>query len=340
MGTPVVREVLRLSDYVQTLGWRRDGGAMAAGSLSGELVVLQGDEVTKLPEHPMGVLSLDWHPSASTLASGGQDATVRLWGEHEAVARCAGWVHALAWSPNGSALAAATGNVVTMLELDGTLRWVSEPLGSTVTSLVWSPDGQRLIAGAYGGLWCFEPNRFEVHRRFEWKGAVLTLAIAPTGKWVASGNQDNSVHCWRLWSGSDLQMAGYDAKIEHIAWDHGARYLAVGGIGEITIWDFSGRGPQGSTPITLSGHARRIVALAYRPGPDARRDPVLMSAGADGRLCWWRPVPRGKSLLADTQVGEELSVARWSPDGSTALVAGADGGVFTAMPMLTDKKRV
>jgi hypothetical protein len=36
---------------------------------------------------------------------------------------------------------------------------------------------------------------------------------------------------------------GYPAKVQHLAWDQSSRHIAVGNIGEITVWNFADKGP-------------------------------------------------------------------------------------------------
>jgi WD40 repeat protein len=74
--------------------------------------------------------------------------------------------------------------------------------------------------------------------------------------------------------------------------------------------------------VQLAGHARHVVGLAWSPKGD-----VVASAAADGRVSVWRPRRGGRSLLADLQVGEELSCLVWSPDGSFLVAGGALGGL-------------
>lgn len=318
----------RLDDYTSALAWSADGRYLAAGSLGGTTVVLavepdgdviRAEPVAELPEHPLGVLALDWSSAGPRLASGGQDGRVRVWqperGSTEVVAG-SGWVQDVAWSPDGDLLAAAVGRDLVLVDGATVQRFGPHP--STVTALAWSTNGRSVGIGCYGGVWWYQPGAEAVHRTFEWKGSILTFATAPNGKWLASGNQDNSVHVWRLWSGDDLEMNGYESKVEHLAWDPASRWLCVGGIGDITCWDFSGRGPQGTRPKSLDGHTRRITALVFG-------GTTLASGSADGTVRFWK-VPK-RDPLAVTDLGEEVAQAAWRPGGGVLAVGGADGGI-------------
>jgi WD40 repeat protein len=320
-----------LDDYVTSLRWSPDGDLVASASLGGAVRLLSGAdgrEVERPPGHSGGALVVAWSPDGTMLASGGQDGVVGSWDRsrrrHVARVTGTGWVGDLAWSATSARLAAAVGREVVVLDDDqGTLapvqRWADQP--STVTSVLWSPDGRQVGAGHYGGVRWFEPGTPEAKRAFDWKGSVLRLALAPNGKWLASGNQDHSVHIWRLWSGDQCEMAGYPVKVEHLAWHHRSRWLAVGNVDDITVWDFSGKGPRGRRPKVLPGVPGKVTALAYQPGGD-----VLAAGSSEGALLLWassRPNPPRSSLA----VGDPVSALDWSPDGTRVVVGTATGTV-------------
>ena len=322
---------VRLDDHVGTLSWSADGHRLAAGSLSGAVVVLHdGAPSSAPPAHGLGTGHVAWAPDAPLLATGGQDGVVRVWdadtGEVLAVLQAKGWCGGIAWRPDGRELAAAVGRAVLRAKVDGStvvehLRHDDHP--STVGCLAWTPDGRSLGVGAYGGLWWYQ-GAPRATKHFAWKGALLTVAVSPDGRWVASGNQDASVHCWKLWAGDELAMSGFELKVEAIAWSPDAALLAVGNAGEITLWGFRGKGPRGQKPVQLAGHARRVVALGFGHGGR-----LLATAGAEGRLCLWDHRRSSERMLAAHQFDDELTTLAWAPDGRRLAVATDDGTVWT-----------
>jgi WD40 repeat protein len=312
-----------MSDHVTALAWSPDGSMVAAGSIEGDGCVFTHDGArTELAEHAMGVLSMHWAPGdTALLAVGGQDGTVQLWTPvSSTTVTVKGWVNALAWRRQGDVLAVAAAKDIVLLDRSG-LEMARYHHPATVAALAWTPEGQRVAAGSYGGLWWHNADG-TFHKHFEFGGSVLTTHVSPNGKWVATGNQDASMHCWKLWSADNLAMAGYEAKITVLAWDNTSRYLAVGGVGDVTIWDFSGRGPQGSTPVQLVGHTRRIVALSYQP-----KSSLLWSVGADGRVCLWDPTRKSKRLVCEMLLDTEAVCADWNADGNAVVVGSADGSL-------------
>jgi WD40 repeat protein len=160
-------------------------------------------------------------------------------------------------------------------------------------------------------------------KKFPWKGAPLTVRISPDDKWIATGNQDASLHCWKIVNGSDLQMTGFETKVQHIAWRRSSDHLANASFDTISIWDFSGRGPKGSTPIELSGHAGRIIGLGYLP----TRPNILVSAATDGAVCVWKPRANGRSLISRFESGLSLSALAISPSDEVIALGSDDGEV-------------
>jgi WD40 repeat protein len=330
-GALVPAWTAHLEDYIPSLQWSPDGSLVATASLGGDLHVLwaaTGAELAPLTGHPGGALVVAWSPDGRLLASGGTDGAVRSWERSSGAGSTAllgdGWVGALAWSPRVARLAAAVGRDVVLL--DGDLRpvdrWADQP--STVSSLAWTVDGRQVGAGGYGGVRWFENGETEVHGAFDWTGSVLRLAMAPSGKWLASGNQDHSVHLWRLWSGQELEMTGYPVKVEQLGWHHSSRWLAVGNAGNVTVWDVSGKGPRGRRPKVLDGVTGKVTALAWQSAGD------LLAAGtSEGDLVVWTP-GRSRSPRATLALGSPVSALDWSPNG-TRLLAGTAAGRVTVV---------
>jgi len=326
-AVPVTR-IGQLDDHPAGLSWSHDDALLAVGCLDGTVSVFDGTEPRPAPPtHPMGVADVGWHPHLPLLATGGLDGVVRVWDAEQArvlgEVSAKGWCAQVAWSPTGREVAAAVGRTVVRLDNAGAELWRHDDHDATVACLAWTPDGRSLAAGMNGGVRWYQDG-VEAWKSFDYAGALLALAVAPSGRWIASGNHDNSVHCWRLWTEEELFMSGYEQKILHLAWSRDSRYLAVGNPGEVTVWDFSGKGPRGSKPDRFAGHVRRIVALAYQPGSS-----LLMSAGAEGRLCLWDPRAK-RRLVSTTQFDAEIATAMWSRRGDRIAVALADGTVAVA----------
>lgn len=276
-------------------------------------------------------LCLDWSPQG-VLASGGQDGRVALVGGGTAAAAraplleaCGGWVERVAWSPTGRLLAVAAGRRVELWTPNGDRRAMSAELPATVACVGWHPERRWLAAGSYGGVVLLSPTSAEPVAKLEWTGSVLELAFSPDGGRLAHGNQDSSVHFWELATRTEVEMLGYERKVRELAWSADGRWLATGGSETVTVWDFAGRGPAGSTPTELDGHVERVTALAsqaQRAPARIRRPRRLRAAVASrlGRSATRDRGARGRGRGAGV-VPRRQRLAAGTADGTLALLA-------------------
>ncbi|MEM9563532.1 MAG: WD40 repeat domain-containing protein [Actinomycetota bacterium] len=330
-ATPVALWRLDLDDYVHAMAVHPDGDNAVVGSLGGEAALVSTDDgsTTPLARHEMGVLSIAWSADGTSVAIGGQDGRVRIYdraGAAQGVVELSDWVTGLAWSPAAPVLAIGAGKRLLVTDATGAALHDFDDQRSTVTAIAWSADGSRVGVSAYGGVGWHDVvgKRAGRRRRFDWKGSLLTLATSPDGKWACAGAQDAMVQIWKLWSGKDLTIAGYPSKIERMAFRHDSHWLALACLGELSIWDFSGKGPEGTAPAMASDHDYHIEALAWSPSGRS-----IATGGGDGRtIVWPAPTRKGEQLSPIARLASDSPVSRvgWIDDASL-LVGRADGGV-------------
>ncbi len=326
---------LGLGDYVAAIALSPDGERAALGSLAGDALLVardDGEVIAKLHDHSFGVAAATWSRDGTTVAIGGHDSLVRLYdatGAERASVATDGWASSLAWSPTDDLLAIGAGRTMQLVDPAGRVLRRHDPVASTITDVAWSPNGKRVGVTAYGGIAWYDPDgdRSDPARFYAWKGSLLSLALSPSGRWACAGSQDRSIHLWRLWSGDELSMAGYPAKVEHLAFRDDSRWMATSCLGDLAVWEFSGRGPGGSSPATGDGHAGFIQSMVWQPDGDR-----LVTGGTDGRIVLW-PSPRRQRArlrpLDDVGGSAGISQVAWSTDG-TVLVIGRDDGAVEA----------
>ena len=282
----------------------------------------------------MGVLCAAWSSDGQRVAVGGQDGKTRVYDRDGTVhglveardwVAASDWVTALAWSPEAPVLAIGVGRSLLIADVDGCVQHHFDDQSSTVTDVAWSADGSRVGVAAYNGVGWHDVvgKRAGRRRRFNWKGSLLTLEMSPDGKWACAGAQDATVQIWKLWSGKDLSMAGYPAKIEHLAFRHDSRWLAVACRGQLSVWDFGGSGPAGTAPASGDGHKAPIETLAWSPSGSA------IATGGDNRtIVWSAPEKAGQKLWPVTALESDAATSRlgWVDD-SALLIGRADGGI-------------
>jgi WD40 repeat protein len=315
-----------IEDYVNGIAWSPDDTLLAAAPIT-IFDAATGEVRATLAGHTLGTTAIAWQPGAASpvLASAGQDGAIRLWhgASGELLAKLDGggqWVERIAWSSGGDLLASAAGRVLRLWNTGGEMvrEWRDHP--STIADLGWQPGGRELAVAIYGGVIMRHADSGEV-RRFEWKGSSLSLAWSPDARYIATGEQDQTVHFWDVATGKDLQMWGYETKALQLAWNHTGRYLATGGSPHIVIWDCSGRGPEGSKPQMLKLHKQPITALAYQP-----RGALLLSGGGDGRVAVWQP-DKIKSQPLVAELRSPIAQTVWANTKRRVAAGTEDGAV-------------
>jgi len=308
-----------LDDYIVDIAWAMDGSRLAVAGGEGKVCRIENSGtqlgVSEVGNHGLGALTVAWHPKQPLFASSGQDSEIRVYDaiDGQVLARqrpSKSWTTQLAFSPDGSQLASAAGKQISMWNAQLELQHALPPLEATVAALGFDKSGRDLAAAINGGVVVhrLEGPRYPV-RHYRWAAPCITVNFSGNSKFLASGTQDGSVHFWYLATGRDSQMRGYPGKVDQLGWSGDSRYLATAAGDRIVVWDFGGKGPEGSSPLQLAGHTDRIECLAYQP-----RGNFLATAGLDWRLSLWLP---GKFPAAiDAHLTDsEPSCLRWSPDG-------------------------
>jgi len=332
------RASVALDTYIVDCAWSGDSTAVAVAGGEGAVLLVSGvathPQLRKLGQHALGTLAIAWQPGSGAIASSGQDGTLMLWNADAAVAAKqllnsgSAWTQHLAYAPDGK-LAAATGKTLELWGRDGERVAELAPHASSIAAIAWDTAGRELAAATNRAMWIhrIEPPPFAANA-YEVASACLTAAFSPNGRVLVAGMQDGAVHVWYRAAARDAHMRGYAERVALTCWSANGRLLATSAGSQIVIWDFGGKGPEGSTPLELSAHTDRIDCLAYQPG-----GPWLASGGRDWRVALWWP---GKAELpADVQpCASEVSVLRWSPDGRL-LAVGERGGQLSIYALVT-----
>ena len=323
----------RVADYPLGLTWSPDGQALSVVDAGGGLHAFDGASGRlrwAVPDaHRGGAMALAHHPRMPRLASSGHDGRVVVWealtgAVVHALTSPDPWIDHLAWSPDGTWLAAATGRHVRVWDGEGALVWCSESHPSTVSAIGWATSDE-LVTACFGRVAFWRLPRGDREDTLEWKGSLVSMALSPGGGVVACGSQDNTVHFWRRATGQDSMMSGYAGKPAAIAFDASGRLLATGGGDSITVWCFANGGPEGSQPGVLSLHPAPVTALRF-----AHRGAILASGGREGGVVVWRLDDDGDGAPSGGAVTPAAveSVA-WRPDDRALAAIDADGVVTT-----------
>jgi WD40 repeat protein len=315
-------------DHVIRLAWAPNAQMLAAATISGPILILDarnGKTIHALPGHTFGNQCISWSFDGCYLATGGQDGYLKLWDSksgrelHSLVAGAA-WVEQVVFAPNEMLVLSASGRFLKLWNIEGTCLKSYPVHPSTIYDVQWQPGGLYFSSASYGQLATFRSDQIAPVKTLEWKGSILTLAYSPDGDFMATGNQDASVHFWYRKTGKDLEMSGYPTKVRELSWDSSSRYLATGGSAIVIVWDCSGKGPAGTTPIQLEAHDTLLSAVEFQNNGN-----LLASGCQAGRVCVWNLKKR--SPLRQWQLGSAITQVRWSPD-DRLLASGSAGGLI------------
>ncbi len=281
-----------------------------------------GDSAAKvLRFHENGALSFASDRAQSIAVSGGMDGTINIYRvadhSHKVIR-----LHANAWveslQVSGNLIAAAAGRNVYLVDtVTDDVRTLG-PHTSTVAAISFSGDGAFVAAARNGGVDYWNTKTGE-KRELAWKSSIVSVACSPNGEYVAGGCQDDAVHFWRLPTHEDSMMSGYPSKPKHIRFSHDGALLCTSAGLELVVWNFRGRGPEGTAPIVLEGHGDSVQSIAAAPS-----SATFASGAKDGSVSLWRPSKHKDARVSFALAASVEALAFGATDA--VLVAGSSSG--------------
>jgi WD40 repeat protein len=183
-----------------------DGRVLAANShdYTVELADVTTGERTKLDGPSATVLDVTFSPDGDQIVASSEDSAMRIWRRDGLDAELTatldavpGGYYALAWSPDGSTIAASDiAGAVTLLDASsGQPILLFTGTKHRDTDLQFTPDGRYLVSGDVTGevvIWSVETGQ-EALRLPGHAGTVTDIAVRADGRAVASGSVDGTV---------------------------------------------------------------------------------------------------------------------------------------------------
>ena len=241
-----------------------------------------------------------------------------------AVLEGGGWVWSVAFSPDGTILAAASGEGTAKLwdvasrEAIATLY----PRSSQVTSVNYSPDG-RILAGTAGSdvnLWDVASGEVVAALRGGLYG-TSDVDFSPDGTTLAAGCSDGAVRLWDVASREEIAaLEGHSDWIESVAFSPDGTRLASGSSdGTAKLWDVASR--EAIATLTERYEGNSVYAVAFSP------DGSTLAFASGFRVAKWDMASLEEIGIPVPHRNAVASLA-FSPDGTSLASGTVNGAVW------------
>jgi cytochrome c len=184
-----------------------------------------------------------------------------------------------------------------------------------VNAVTFLKDGRIATSGEDARIAIWQPGEQQPQRVFTGDTApIVSLAVSPDGKTLASASWDHTARLWPLAGGEPRVLEGNAQNVNGVAFTPDGRALVTAGYdATLRIFPLADGAP---TTVTLP---TPLNAVAVAP------DGEIVTAGANGKVYFVSPTGERKGEVEAAQA-PIISVAI-SPDGNLIAAAGIRGSV-------------
>ncbi len=230
---------------------------------------------------------ITWSPDGRIIASGCDDAIIRLWDSETGQLLHSIKQHAygVTWSPDGLTFASGgVGNTVDLWDAEtGKKLRTFKGHSDVCYSVEWSSAGQEIASGSADKTVClWDVKSGKLRRKLEGHSdAIRSVAWSPDGRVLASGSKDRTIRLWDAETGElRYKLEGHSYWILSLVWSPDGRTLAsASGDNTVRLWDVE----TGQLSVSLEGHTETVKSVAF--SFDGR---ILASKSTDNTVRLWR----------------------------------------------------
>ena len=317
------------SNWVSAIAFSPDDRTLVSGSKDHQLRlwdVQTGQCIQQLKGHNDVVTSVAFSPAKSSpiqpkaaveiLASASDDYTIQLWnpntGERvDTLWGHEGWVHAIAFSPDGQHLVSGSSDHTVKLWQVSSRRCLHTLAGhhQRVKAVAYAPQGNTIASGSDDHtvkIWEVR-NGSCMHTLQGHTDWVLSVVYSPDGQYLASGSSDRTIKLWNLKTGKCLiTLEGHTHAVRSVAFSPAGLILASGSEDRcVKLWDIS----TGNCLQTLQGHEQIVWMVTFN-----HRGDTIASCSEDGTIRIW-----------DSQTGDCLKGLSVERPYEGMVISGARG---------------